>query len=131
VAESDRPSRAAIEAASQTLPTDFHTATLLDDAIYVIGSLGYHGTRRVGETPVFRLDLATCRMERLDVKGDAPGWLYAHRADRVGPRTICVHGGTLVTTRGADEVHEANPGACVLDLDRMLWRDAKVVQRER
>src|SRR5262249_40902033 len=45
-------------------PTDFHTATLIGDFIYVIGSLGYLGTRRYGETPVYRLDLRTFQMDR-------------------------------------------------------------------
>jgi ankyrin repeat protein len=33
-------------------PTDFHTATLVGPYIYVVGSLGYQGTRRFNETPV-------------------------------------------------------------------------------
>ena len=55
-------------------PTDSHTATLVGDAIYVIGSIGYMGTRRYGETPVYRLDVHTLRMDRLHTTGDSPGW---------------------------------------------------------
>jgi ankyrin repeat protein len=40
-------------------PTDFHTATLVGDSIYLIGSLGYPGARQYGETPVYRLDTTT------------------------------------------------------------------------
>jgi ankyrin repeat protein len=64
-------------------PTDFHTATLVGGYIYVIGSLGYQGTRRPGETPVYRLDIRTLRMDRLDACGEAPGWIYRHRATAV------------------------------------------------
>jgi len=103
-------------------PTDFHTATLVDGSIYVIGSLGYQGTRRVGETPVFRLDLATFRMERLEPRGDAPGWIYKHRADLLDAREVAVHGGTVVKSRDGKEVHEPNADAFVLDLDRLIWR---------
>src|SRR6185503_1846850 len=59
-------------------PTDFHTATLVGDAIYLIGSLGYAGARRYGHTPVFRLDTRTFRIERLAPAGDPPGWIYGH-----------------------------------------------------
>jgi hypothetical protein len=103
-------------------PTDFHTATLVDAAIYVIGSLGYQGTRRPGETPVLRLDLATLRMERLDTRGDAPGWIYKHRADLEGARSIRVREGTVVVNRGGKEAHDPNPGTFVLDLDSLTWR---------
>jgi ankyrin repeat protein len=103
-------------------PTDFHTATLVGDAIYVIGSLGYWGTRRLGETPVFRLDPATFAIERLETRGDAPGWLYRHHADAVGPREIRLREGTIVVARDGKEVHEPNGGTFVLDLDRLTWR---------
>jgi hypothetical protein len=66
-------------------------ATFLGDgAIYVIGSLGYVGTRRYGQTPVHRLDIGTFRMERLAASGEAPGWVYEHRSVRVGPSEIRV-----------------------------------------
>jgi hypothetical protein len=80
-------------------PTDFHTATLVDGAIYLIDSLGYVGTRRYGQTPVHRLDVGTYRMERQDASGEQPGWIYgpepcawararsASRAARSSPRT--------------------------------------------
>lgn len=105
-------------------PTDFHTATLVDRAIYVIGSLGYPGKRRYGATPVYRLDVETLRMERLRAGGEEPGWIYEHRADRIGPSQIRVSGGKVVTARGDDEAHTANAAAFILDLERMLWRRA-------
>jgi hypothetical protein len=61
-------------------PTDFHTATLIERRVYIIGSLGYPGTRRHGETPIYRLSVDTFQIERVDARGDAPGWLYGHRA---------------------------------------------------
>jgi ankyrin repeat protein len=103
-------------------PTDFHTATLIDGVIYVIGSLGYTGARRYGQTPVHRLDVGTFRMERLDASGEWPGWIYGHRAVRVGPREIRVSGGTVVTANGAKEVHADNAATFVLDVERLLWR---------
>jgi ankyrin repeat protein len=103
-------------------PTDFHTATLVGDSIYVIGSLGYPGTRRYGETPVYRLDVRALRMERLGTTGEAPGWIYKHRAVAVPPRGIRAWGGTVVTGTDDTESHEPNLGSFVLDLDRLRWR---------
>ena len=68
-------------------PTDFHTATLVGGSVYVIGSLGYQGTRRFGETPVYRLDVRTFAIERLGPTGEAPGWIFGgHRATETSPR---------------------------------------------
>jgi hypothetical protein len=103
-------------------PTDYHTATLVGDFIYVIGSRGYSGTRRYGRTPVYRLNIHTLRMECLDARGEVPGWVYKHRAAAVSPHEIRIWGGTIVTGSGSGESHERNLGSFVLDLDRLLWR---------
>lgn len=103
-------------------PTDFHTATLVGDAIYVIGSLGYHGTRRYGETPVYRLDGPTLEMNRLHPTGDAPGWIYKHRAIAVAGNGIRVWGGVIATGTADVESNEPNLDACVLELDPLRWR---------
>lgn len=102
-------------------PTDFHTATLVGDSIYVIGRLGYAGTRGYGETPVYRLDVQTMRLERVEAGGEAPGWIYRHRATLVGPGSIRVWSGTTISRIANDEVHERNQNVFVLDLDRLMW----------
>jgi hypothetical protein len=103
-------------------PTDFHTATLVGDFIYIIGSLGYQGTRRFGETPVYQLDIRTLRMDRIEAHGEAPGWIYRHRAVAVHPSGIRVWGGKVVTDLVGEESQEENLGSFVLLLDRLLWR---------
>jgi ankyrin repeat protein len=106
-------------------PTDFHTATLIGGAIYVIGSLGYEGTRRYGHTPVHRLDLATFRMTALDTGGEAPGWIYEHRAVPVGGSEIRVSGGKIAGVNGAGEVHTDNAATFILDVERLRWRRSR------
>jgi ankyrin repeat protein len=107
-------------------PTDSHTATRIGDSIYVIGSLGYPGTRRYGETPVYRLDLRTLRMDPLRARGEAPGWIYKHRAAAVGPHEIRVWDGTVLTGNDDGDSAEQNLASFVLDLDRLLWRRESV-----
>jgi ankyrin repeat protein len=102
-------------------PTDFHTATLVDGGIYVIGSLGYLRKRRYGETPVYRLDVETLRMQRIDTHGEAPGWIYDHRTDRIRPGLLRVSGGKLVTTDAKTETHQENTAGFLLDVRRALW----------
>jgi hypothetical protein len=103
-------------------PTDFHTATLMDGAIYVIGSLGYSGQRRHGHTPVYRLDLGSFGFSQVEARGDAPGWIHGHRAVRLSDHEIRVSGGKLATLAGDKEVHTANTRKFVLDLQRLAWR---------
>jgi ankyrin repeat protein len=109
-------------------PTDFHTATLAGGFIYLVGSLGYQGKRRFGETPVQRLDVRTFRIETLRATGDAPGWLYGHRARFIGPHEILVSGGTLASLQDDDETRADNADTFVLDLERLVWRREPVPQ---
>ena len=61
-------------------PTDFHTATLVDKEIFIIGNLGYVRDRIPGKTQVFRLDTVTWRLAPLKTIGTSPGWIHNHMA---------------------------------------------------
>jgi hypothetical protein len=61
-------------------PTDSHSATRVGDAIVVIGTIGYHGERRDGATPVHVLDTRTWTMRALPTTGRGPGWISKHAA---------------------------------------------------
>ena len=102
--------------------TDFHTATLIGEHIYVIGSLGYAGKRQIGETPVYRLDTRSFQIERVTARGESPGWLYGHRAVQRGPHEIGIAGGKVVTTVTGEEVHIDNEESFVLDTAQLTWR---------
>lgn len=103
-------------------PTDFHTATLADDAIYVIGSLGYKDERGFGRTPVYRLDLKDWSISAVAARGEAPGWIYRHRARLSAPGEIEVSGGEVLR---AAENKAANTDVFVLDLGRGAWRKGR------
>lgn len=74
-------------------PTDFHTATLVGEHIWIIGGLGYKHQRE-GTIPVYRLDLQTYRIERLTTTGDVPPRLYKHQAE-LAEDSIIVREGQL------------------------------------
>jgi hypothetical protein len=103
-------------------PTDFHSATVLSGQIFVIGSLGYAEARRIGETPVYGLDINTLQMRPLETSGEKPGWIYGHRATRLSAREIRVTGGTVVTLADGRQVHTRSEGVFVLDVEDRVWR---------
>jgi len=99
-------------------PTDFHSATLVGDHIYIIGCLGYPQDRRPGETPVYRLDCRTFEIQRVETSGQKPGWLSRHRARLRDASQIHVTGGKI--DHGEDG-YVRNSGTYVLDLRDMRW----------
>lgn len=99
-------------------PTDFHTATRVGGQILIIGCLGYVDQREPGYTPVYRLDLATLAIEKVDTCGDTPGWISAHRA-RLEGSEIVVEGGQLITDSGS---LVAADGRYRLSLSDRCWR---------
>ncbi len=114
-------------------PTDFHTATVVGDHVYVIGSLGYPHTRRFGETPVFRLDLRDFHIEPVVARGDEPGWISRHRA-RLDQGRILVSDGELSDLQDGEERYCSFAGTYALDLVSLLWSrvpNPTVTQRPR
>ena len=81
-------------------PTDFHSATVVGGRIIIIGRLGYSGTRVSGITPVHILDLKSLRIDRVETRGDNPGWISAHQARLDGESAIVVEGGQLENDAG-------------------------------
>jgi hypothetical protein len=105
-------------------PTDFHTATLGADGIYIVGSLGYPEQRRAGETPLYRLKLDSWEIEPVNTKGERPGWIRGHKA-RYDParNAIRVAGGEIhVAAEGGKLKVVPNQERFELDISRLNWR---------
>ena len=102
-------------------PTDFHSATYVDGFIYIVGRLGYHGSRKSGTTPVFRLNCTSWRMEPVQTSGENPGWIYEHkcRFDQTG--CLIVTGGKICRILNDEEHHDDNSDKFGLDLVSMKW----------
>ena len=108
-------------------PTDFHTATLAGEHIYIIGGLGYPEDREPGTTPVYRLNCTSYAIEEVETSGQNPGWINRHRAvfhaDKGAAGEIHVwNGGVFLGEENDQEQWEENEATFVLDLASGEWR---------
>jgi ankyrin repeat protein len=101
-------------------PTDFHTATLVGNFIYIVGNLGYMGERRHGTTQVYRLEVNTLAIEPVETFGNSPGWIGKHRAKLIG-NGIEITGGNVCGQADGTETYEKNHDRYVLDVQSMTW----------
>lgn len=77
-------------------PTDFHSATLADGQIVLVGNLGYPSDRRKGVTQVLTLELDHWRVRSVETEGVGPGWIHEHSARLESDgRSICISGGKV------------------------------------
>jgi hypothetical protein len=97
-------------------PTDFHTATLVGDYIYIIGRLGYYQSRTYHQTPVYRLDCRSYQIEPV-VTTNSPGWIYKHRAEYLESGVIVISGGSIEDAKESKE----NSIEYQLDLKTLIW----------
>ncbi len=102
-------------------PTDFHTATLVDDFIYIIGSLGYPEDRKDSEAPVYRLSTVDYRIEKVETTGQGPGRIYKHRAALVGTNVIQIEEGKRIVFNKSREKHLDNDKIYELNLSTSVW----------
>ncbi len=97
-------------------PTDFHTATLVGDYIYIIGRLGYYPCRTYQQTPVYRLDCRSYQIEPV-VTTNSPGWIYGHRAEYLESGVIVVYGGSIEDAKES----KGNSIKYQLNLKTLIW----------
>jgi ankyrin repeat protein len=102
-------------------PTDFHTATLVGQFIYIIGSLAYCHERRLGATPVYRLNIETLAIEKVQTSGDNPGWISQHKARLQGSDEIHIRGGKVCVQNADAKECVDNPSEYVVNLDTFVW----------
>jgi hypothetical protein len=100
-------------------PTDFHSATLLNDEILLIGNLGYSDARRPGSTLIQKLNLENFYIEQIETSGEGPGWISRHEAtlDPSGNKIVII-GGDI---SGEDGSLLENIDDWSLDLSTWQW----------
>lgn len=107
-------------------PTDFHSATLVGEWIYIIGRLGYAEQREFDGLPVFRLHLNSWEIEPVATSGSPPIGLYQHRAwYDASADTIVTAGGKRqgASTEEADIIVPDSERYC-LNLATCCWSHA-------
>ena len=57
----------------------------------------------------------------MKVTGDAPGWIYKHRANLVNTNQIRISGGMTVTWANDEELHARNEKSFLLNTEQMTW----------
>ena len=99
-------------------PTDFHSATLIGDWIYIIGSLGYPEDRANNVCPVYRLNINTFCIEPVSTTGKDPGRMCMHRAILREKRYIEISDGKLCAL---DIEFETPSPPAVFDAKNHVW----------
>ena len=103
-------------------PTDFHTATLIDDRILIIGNLGCSKNREDGITQIAELDLKTFAIRLIPSTGAPPGWIHKHIAELAPDRkSILVRGGIIDSANEDSRSLLENPDEWSLDLVTWTW----------
>lgn len=103
-------------------PTDFHTATLIDDQVFIVGCLGYVDDRVPGTTPVYRLDTGSLQIDSVPADGERPGWIYDHSAEyRATENVIAISGGFVVAEIEGQSRTLRNVDEFALHLDNCRW----------
>ena len=103
-------------------PTDFHTTTLVQNRLFVIGSLGYKNARRSSETPVYTVDLSGYEISAMQVSGEKPGWIYEHEAYFDPNGFITIRGGQVIREQEGKQVYRRNFDEYSLDVSSGVWR---------
>lgn len=101
-------------------PTDFHSATAInsDQAILLIGNVGYANERDVGKTQIYALDTTSLLFKEIATSGSAPGWISNHEARLAeDSNSIVVRGGEVMTNDGLLE----NIDDWSLSLSNFAW----------
>lgn len=96
-------------------PTDFHTATLVGDTIWIIGALGYQGQRDYGQTQVLCLHLEDFSIHQVETTGSNPGWINRHTAVLEGQHII-------VSSGKVEPGYITQDSTYALDLETLVWR---------
>ena len=103
-------------------PTDFHTATLINDRILIIGNLSYDKHRKAGITQIAELNLKTFAIRLVPSTGTPPGWIHGHIAELAADqKSIRVRGGLIDPADEDSPSLLENPDTWSLDLGTWKW----------
>ena len=106
-------------------PTDHHSATLINDHLYVIGGLGDFIDDDLQQTNVYRWNIQSKQFEQVVTQGQSPQQLFKHTASYDPHRqAIIISGGKRHTD--VSKPAECNEELFVLDLRNNTSSEVKV-----
>lgn len=100
-------------------PTDFHTATLVGDTIWLIGSAGYPDERDFSQTSVYKLNIHTYRIEKVETR-NSMGWVFKHSAT-LKDNQIIIKGGDILQAENLPMRENFDEWA--LNLKTLIWKN--------
>lgn len=104
--------------------TDFHSATLVNDEIFIIGRLGYHDQRHIKQTPVFILNIDNFSIRKQETTGSNPGWIFGHNATLLEDgKSLLIRQGEIYS--GPETPVTENINEWSLDLSSGSWKLSK------
>ncbi len=101
--------------------TDFHSASLVGDWIYIVGCLGYQNERKGKSIPVYRLNIHTFVIEKVETRDSPPCQIFRHSAKLIDANKIMISGGRKLSKGTFKEKTEDNPDSYILDLTTSKW----------
>lgn len=105
-------------------PTDFHSATYVDNKIFIIGNVGYVEQRKYKETPVYELNLENFNIRRVETFGNLPGWISHHHAFlSVDKQSIIIQDGAVIPS--SEQALANFSGSWKLSLNDWHWSSSR------
>ena len=101
-------------------PTDFHSATLVEPWIYIIGSLGYQEDRPEDSIAVYRLNTVDFHIEHVETQNPPNFQLYDHDARLTGSELVLT-GGRHFSRKDTEFTPQVNTHTITLNLDTLTW----------
>ncbi len=103
-------------------PTDFHSATLVGNKIFIVGCLGHIQDRDTHETRVYCLECDNFTIQKIATTGQNPGWIYEQKAEFVEEKNcIKFEKGYLFKLIGDKQTYEKNQEIFWLNLYNQEW----------
>lgn len=99
-------------------PIDFHSATLVNNDIYIIGGLGDSKQQKNKTTQVYRLSLLDMSIHHVETQGEMPAHIYQHQA-YAEDKVIRITGGKIP---GLFNTERDNQQDYALDLQTFEWK---------
>jgi hypothetical protein len=103
-------------------PTDFHTATLWQGKLFIVGCVGYMEARCPGHTPTYVLDLSSYQFSAMQTSGEMPSWISEHHVDLDPGGLLTIRRGLILSDRDGQQRFRRNCEDYTLDLNSGVWR---------